>query len=79
MEQLDFMKLDVEGYETLVILGAINTIKKFKPIIALECWSNHQGSIDIKYTTEKFDFLLKLGYSVTQIAPGCPDFLFLPL
>jgi FkbM family methyltransferase len=33
---VDYMKIDVEGAEPLVIRGAMNTIKKFKPIILFE-------------------------------------------
>ena len=33
---VDFIKMDVEGYEPLVIKGAIETIKKFKPVILYE-------------------------------------------
>jgi hypothetical protein len=37
--------LDIEGYEGFAIQGAVNTIKKFKPIIILEShWvSEKQG------------------------------------
>jgi FkbM family methyltransferase len=41
LDQLDFMKIDVEGYEPLVIKGAINTIKKYKPVIIMEIWISH--------------------------------------
>lgn len=33
---VDLIHLDIEGFEKFAILGALNTIKKFKPIIALE-------------------------------------------
>lgn len=33
----DFIKIDVEGAEKLVLLGAQNTIKKYKPVICYEC------------------------------------------
>lgn len=33
---VDFIKIDTEGYEPLVLLGALQTIKNFKPIIMLE-------------------------------------------
>ncbi|WP_440912526.1 FkbM family methyltransferase, partial [Candidatus Pelagibacter sp.] len=32
----DIIKLDVEGYEDQVISGAINIIKKYKPILYIE-------------------------------------------
>jgi len=36
MNQLDFMKIDVEGYELFVLEGAKKIIKQFKPIAYLE-------------------------------------------
>jgi FkbM family methyltransferase len=39
--KLDFMKIDVEGYEEKVILGAENTINKYRPIIMLETELRH--------------------------------------
>ena len=46
----DFMKIDVEGAEHLVILGAIETIKKYKPYIWFEY--NYQKLSDT--TNSKF-------------------------
>lgn len=36
LDQLDLIALDVEGFELNVLQGAMNTIKKFKPIISVE-------------------------------------------
>ncbi len=36
LPRLDFLKLDLEGYETKAIIGAEETIKKFKPVIMVE-------------------------------------------
>jgi FkbM family methyltransferase len=33
---VDFIKMDVEGYEPLVVKGGIKTIEKFKPVILYE-------------------------------------------
>ena len=76
LDKLDFMKIDVEGYETLVIKGAINTIQRFKPVIVMEVWRDHFGSVDINYTKELFKDLLDIGYDVEQVYG--PDFLFIP-
>lgn len=35
-QQLDFIKIDVEGYEMSVIKGGLDTIKLHQPIVALE-------------------------------------------
>ena len=76
LEKLDFIKLDVEGYEPRAINGGINTITKFRPVIVLECWSNHSGGSDLEYTKNQFKMLLDIGYTVTQV--GHSDWLFLP-
>jgi FkbM family methyltransferase len=76
LEKVDFMKIDVEGYESLVIEGALNTIKKCKPLIVMEVWQNHFGGVDINYTRELFKNLIDLGYAVIPLSG--PDFLFLP-
>jgi|TARA_B110000305_G_C19439225_1_gene640822 FkbM family methyltransferase len=36
LDQCNLIHLDIEGYEGFAINGAINTIKKFKPVICLE-------------------------------------------
>ena len=36
LDALDYVKIDVEGAETLVLMGGEKTIKKFKPIICFE-------------------------------------------
>jgi FkbM family methyltransferase len=76
LEKLDFMKIDVEGYEPCVIEGAMKTIKRCRPIIAMEVWKNHSGEIDIEYTRATFSTLLENDYEVKHIAG--PDFIFLP-
>ena len=76
LDNLNFIKLDVEGYEINVIEGGINTIKKYKPIITLEVYENFYGKYSIEYTKTTFKILLDIGYTVHHIAG--PDFLFLP-
>ena len=78
LDRLDFMKLDVEGYEPLVIKGAINTITKYKPVIVMEIWKSHYTTeIDLQYATELFKDLLDIGYAVKYVAGA--DFIFLPV
>lgn len=36
IKRIDFIKLDVDGYEYKVIRGGINAIKKFKPVMVVE-------------------------------------------
>jgi FkbM family methyltransferase len=35
-KSIDFIKIDTEGYEYFILLGGMNVIKKYKPIIQLE-------------------------------------------
>jgi len=53
------LKIDVEGYENKVLLGGVNTIKKYKPIIYVE---NNLGKT--KFNTVNFfsKKLYKIGY-----------------
>jgi FkbM family methyltransferase len=76
LDKLDFMKIDVEGYETLVIEGGLNTIQKCKPMIVMEVWKNHFGQVDLNHTKELFKNLLAIGYDVISLSG--PDFLFIP-
>jgi FkbM family methyltransferase len=44
LEQIDFLKIDVEGFEWNVLRGALNTLSKFKPSILMEYdFSRHNG------------------------------------
>jgi len=36
LEKCDLIHLDIEGYEGKALLGAANTIQKFKPVIIIE-------------------------------------------
>lgn len=76
LNKLNFIKLDVEGYEPLVIHGGIETIKKCRPVIILECYSNHNGGINAQYTAMNFQMLLNIGYKMAHVHG--PDFLFIP-
>ena len=63
---LDFLKIDVEGAEGLVIEGAAETIKKYRPIIFFE---HNSQTIDPKCVgldnvPTPFYALKKLGYHV---------------
>ena len=58
---VDLIKIDVEGFETRVILGARKLISDFKPLIMFE----RKHLFGTRYDDERPDTLLKrLGYSV---------------
>jgi FkbM family methyltransferase len=61
LRRLDFIKIDVEGYEPFVIDGAMQTIKIYKPDIYIEItpsWFNERG----RSSSSLFDTLSDLGY-----------------
>lgn len=60
---LDLLYLDIEGFEMLAIMGAIETISKFKPVIAIE-----DKGLSVRYGKKQGDaerFLASYGYQVT--------------
>ena len=76
LQKLDFMKIDVEGYEPNVIKGGMDTFARCKPVIVLECWANHHGQVNENYTRMLFRDLLEIGYDLIHIQG--PDFMFIP-
>ncbi len=88
LDSLDYLKIDVEGYEENVIRGGLKIINKFKPVIVLECMGDYDyGSIITDEQIEtKFKKLLELGYSYKNLISECNtdlgekiwDILFIP-
>ena len=75
LSKLDFIKIDVEGYERKVIDGAMKTINKYKPIILMEVWENHHGSTSLEHTKKLFNDLLNI-YDIIRLDFTC-DYLFI--
>ena len=68
INKLLLIKIDVEDFELQVLKGSLNTIKKFKPIIAFESWSKHKP---------KIFFLKKLNYKIFIVKNFNPyNFIF---
>jgi FkbM family methyltransferase len=67
--KIDFVKIDVEGFELHVLRGIIGTITKYKPIIFLEAFEKNFA--DVK------KFLLSMGYDEPVIFPDS-NYLFQP-
>jgi FkbM family methyltransferase len=62
---IDFIKIDVEGYEKKVILGAEQTILKNRPIIIIE----QKGTYSKYYDEKRFDaldLLKKFGMKINE-------------
>lgn len=52
----DYMKIDVEGYETYVIEGALQTIQKYKPIIFFEHNSTNEKDTPFRILSKNFGY-----------------------
>lgn len=57
--QPHLLKIDVEGNELKVFVGGVETIKKYKPKIIVECEARHVGKEKV---IETFKYLLQMGY-----------------
>jgi FkbM family methyltransferase len=75
LESCDLIHLDIEGFEGFAIQGAIETIKKFKPVICLEI----NGLLkNYGWDHQKLNNLvLSLGYEFNTITES--DHVYMPL
>ncbi len=78
IENIDFIKIDVEGYEAYVIEGAFELIKKFKPYIYVEVgWgTNHPNW---SYNEQIYNKLFEIGYEKVIFNNKTQDVLFTPI
>jgi FkbM family methyltransferase len=58
--KIDFIKLDIEGAELETLKGAINTIKRFKPKLAIALYHNPVDFYEIPDFIKKLDLRYKL-------------------
>lgn len=78
INNIDFIKIDVEGFEAYVIDGALELIKKFKPYILVEVgWGiNHP---EWGYNISIYNKLFDIGYKKIEFTEKTEDILFEPL
>lgn len=64
IERIDFIKLDVDGYELKVLKGAKNSLIKFKPFICIELckWTLNEYN---ERLDDLMDFIISLGYLIS--------------
>ncbi|MEO6588949.1 MAG: FkbM family methyltransferase [Pyrinomonadaceae bacterium] len=67
--EVDFIKIDCEGYEEFVLKGGVETIKEWKPVIVVEQKRDMALRFDLK-TLGAVTFLRKLGYETVKEISG---------
>ena len=58
IEKIDFIKMDIEGCELKALQGAVNTLKKYKPKLAIAAYHKYEDYYEIP----KFLNELNIGY-----------------
>jgi FkbM family methyltransferase len=66
IDKIDFLRMDVEGYEYHIFQGMKNTIKKSKPIIAIEV---HKSIMGVETTKKWLNELKNEGYELKSYIP----------
>lgn len=69
LKKLNFIKIDVEGYELEILKGATETIKKFKPKTLIEINQMALERMNLK-REDIFQFLDEHGYTYANIYPN---------
>lgn len=73
IERVNFIKIDVEGYEFDVLLGAKQSIQKFHPILLIEFSPYFYKQIDITISNKIIEFLEQNNYVIYDIGDGIRD------
>lgn len=76
-----FIKMDVQGFEYDVLLGGLETLKKYRPVMIIEL-EDSNGSIPTSFKNSKensLKLLSELNYTILKIESDYPvDYLCLP-
>lgn len=76
LTEVDFMKLDCEGFEENVLRGAADTISRCRPVVIVEQKRNFSSTRFGLKDQGAVDFLMTLGYLVAEEISG--DFILIP-
>lgn len=76
VNDIDYIKIDTEGTEIFVLEGALQTIKKNKPLISIEYngLSNMLFNINEKHTLDFFD---NINYALYDRSPKSQNLFFI--
>ncbi|HOX58931.1 MAG TPA: FkbM family methyltransferase [Candidatus Paceibacterota bacterium] len=74
LEKLDFIKVDAEGYEKQILRGAADTIRRFRPILAVSAYHFPNDRTDIVSLVGS----ITPGYRHTFSSRAEEDLIFLP-
>lgn len=66
-ESIDFIKIDIEGAETIMLKGAANTIEKYRPVILFESWAFDRGTFG-EFTCEASSIIRDHRYDFFDIS-----------
>ena len=65
-DNIDLIKLDVEGHEYQTLVGAVETLKRCKPLVITEIHSQRTRS-SYEYRQKIFDLMDELGYRLIDV------------
>lgn len=74
LPRLDFLKLDIEGYELRALNGAIDTLSRCRPVVLVE-----SGTHSLRYNDKHEDlmnFMAHQGYTMHTLPQLCEDVVF---
>ena len=77
IEHIDFIKMDTEGCELLILQGGLQTILKNKPLIQIEVNSTAKDYFNLR-NEDTIQFLLDLGYVKYDYSDNINIFLYHP-
>jgi FkbM family methyltransferase len=66
INKLDFVRMDVEGYELNILEGMEETLRRFKPLLQIEV---HLFILGIESTRNLLNFFKNLGYNISYYIP----------
>ena len=78
IENIDMIKIDIEGAELEAVAGMIETLKKYKPIIIIEVLPSYDASNDFRILRQKrlYSLLDGVGYDLYQAKNKDTDVIF---